>query len=1162
MENTDDDDDLKLVQASAGLIADLELALPKILWKQPKKGDPHRRVHTQVKQRDLDYAIRLLEPFQGEPQLLDARLNQLLPPIVEAFAESLQRERKPARGSNLDFESAACILLYTFCKVRGHKVISRFLNNEPRYLEPVLSRLEQVLAEREQRPGEWQTPYVLLLWLSHLLLTPFDLSTISNRPVDSDNLNELINFPPDLPPIVQRVLFVSLNFLPVSTKAQDAAAMLLLRLVIRSDMQKLRLADAVVSRALEVVQDDSLTTVYEKIGPLRFLAGVASAAELDHLIPRIYLASQRLIEGKPAIMSSAVAKKLVLKVFRNIAVLALRSTPSQGVLLDFVETSGAIETAIDHLLGSLGDGDTPVRYAAAKALSFIIIQLPSEMGHEVIQAILDSFKESMPHDRDKLDFRAVDALKWHGLTLALAHTLFKRCAIPAQIPEIVDVLVLASQFEQRTATGSSIGTNVRDAANFCIWSLSRRYTTEELLAVKNIKMRKGYASTTDMSVIQWLAIQLILSACLDPAGNIRRGSSAALQELVGRHPNHVHEGISLVQIVDYQAVGLRRRAMLDVANRAAPLHASYWTALLAAMFEWRGLGSSDVESRDAAAASLARLSGLQESSYDAVLMQVLRSIHDSVQSDPEYLHGVVQSLAYLLQRANAKDERAGEFKESSSKDFQRVLEVLLSVTRDFSLRMLRSELPSAIVQFLAAFCQQLAHSEREKVDSGFLEAIDTLTERMLTRFEEPILQAIPSLIAPLLMLKLKLGSPLGCLDVERLCSKVATDSSKSTMHGAGRAIALGALIGASHSALLSENVVKAIGTLSELTLAMNVDWRIVGIKALQLVVVSTSGFQDMDARILELIVKAVHHALNDYTIDERGDVGSLVRLQAIQCTSCLLAKSNAGSENSDVQILHADILRLSLEKLDRVRMAGARCRQEHLGSSTPATDVSSVSTEAYFLDTLRPLADVTSPSWQTRALLQGIISSSGISAEPLLQASRTALANILTSIPTTHLETILTLFTTTLQTLLADSNSTNLQHPALELLSFLLEVRIPQRLLSHPNGSSTTFKWRTLLSTVQKSHHKSNDIPKILACVRIYRSLAEIPTIRREVLKKLLGMLKTNPYPRVRVGVAEALFVVLEGGEEVLRGRDWAVPVKVHANVIGEMEGRYLAEDG
>lgn len=60
MESPDDDDDLKLVQASAGLLSDLEAALPKLLWKAPKSNSNIRRVHTQVKRRDLNYIIALV----------------------------------------------------------------------------------------------------------------------------------------------------------------------------------------------------------------------------------------------------------------------------------------------------------------------------------------------------------------------------------------------------------------------------------------------------------------------------------------------------------------------------------------------------------------------------------------------------------------------------------------------------------------------------------------------------------------------------------------------------------------------------------------------------------------------------------------------------------------------------------------------------------------------------------------------------------------------------------------------------------------------------------------------------------------------------------------------------------------------------------------------
>jgi hypothetical protein len=56
MEAQEDDDDLKLAKASAGLLSDLERDLPRILWKtKPSSG--HKRAHTQVKSRDLDRII-------------------------------------------------------------------------------------------------------------------------------------------------------------------------------------------------------------------------------------------------------------------------------------------------------------------------------------------------------------------------------------------------------------------------------------------------------------------------------------------------------------------------------------------------------------------------------------------------------------------------------------------------------------------------------------------------------------------------------------------------------------------------------------------------------------------------------------------------------------------------------------------------------------------------------------------------------------------------------------------------------------------------------------------------------------------------------------------------------------------------------------------------
>jgi hypothetical protein len=138
-------------------------------------------------------------------------------------------------------------------------------------------------------------------------------------------------------------------------------------------------------------------------------------------------------------------------------------------------------------------------------------------------------------------------------------------------------------------------------------------------------------------------------------------------------------------------------------------------------------------------------------------------------------------------------------------------------------------------------------------------------------------------------------------------------------------------------------------------------------------------------------------------------------------------------------------------------------------------------------------------------------------------------------------------FSDILKSMLIDNAN---MHPALELLAFLLDMQILQRL------AGTDFKWRNLLSTVQKSHHKSNDVPKILAALHVYRGLANILAIRDDVLKKLVSMLKTNPYPRVRSSIAETLYVVTHDPE--LKDKDWLRPSSQNIDVIEMLQKRYV----
>ncbi|KAL8678053.1 MAG: hypothetical protein Q9224_007145, partial [Gallowayella concinna] len=88
---------------------------------------------------------------------------------------------------------AICKILHILCKVRGPKVLARFFSNEPALLEPMLDAFElwdghttegQISGKKENLT--WEEKYVMLLWLSHLALTPFDLASISTSNVQTN----------------------------------------------------------------------------------------------------------------------------------------------------------------------------------------------------------------------------------------------------------------------------------------------------------------------------------------------------------------------------------------------------------------------------------------------------------------------------------------------------------------------------------------------------------------------------------------------------------------------------------------------------------------------------------------------------------------------------------------------------------------------------------------------------------------------------------------------------------------------------------------------------------------------------------------------------------------------------------------------------------------
>lgn len=1019
-----------------------------------------------------------IEPFQEDPQLLDTHLKNLLPPLVAAYLELLQpTSRRTTKKGRIPLSHAICFIVNLFCKVRGEKVIKGFLNNEPRYLEPVLHEFEMgrnfQTAEDEPLPQSivpWTERYVLLLWLSHLLLAPFPLATISAPQFSEETSTALgIELPAELPGIALRVLNICFQCLQSASKERTAAAKLLVTLCVRPDMQELNLLHLLVRWSLSFFANanENAADIHKCIGVLSFMSGLVASASGEEIGPFLrpaFEVCQRILsqENLVFLKSSAVARKLVIKTMRNIVLHCLQGKSRPEGL----DPMTALEEVIEVLLEAVGDGDTPVRYAASKALSIIALKLDTEMAEEVIEAILGSLNENVYWQGPKRNLSGVNSLRWHGLTLTLSHLLYRKAIPTHQLPDVLNALLLSLSFEQRSPTGGSIGTNVRDAACFGVWALSRRYPTDDLLAVHTSSIRAS-EHRPDMSVPQTLAIELVVVACLDPAGNIRRGSSAALQELIGRHPNTIHEGIPFVQAVDFHAVGLRQRAMCDVAGKAGQLHQLYWQALFEGLLGWRGTGSLDSDSRLFAAKSLGSLS---EGQKPAVVQQMTDRICDQLSSlrprEVEERQGLVAGLAALVSvRNHVEYTSEGLNRPATFIHLWHLFKQQLKLEdKSFTSPAMRPEYTaSSYCGFIASLAR--ATSKISKSDWVAAVPVDEITHVLnlcLARHEEAVLSAIPEAIGQSLVLLQDVKPGMAEVLIAGWLTKLENESSYSGLRCSGHVLALGSAYGAPTSASLETKFQLQQRILNTITFrctsAVAIEARTVALRALSTLLGTCREITKNDqspsaADANDRLKAALHIALNDYTVTERGDVGSLVRLEALNTVrtagEAKLFRDRADDTNDRI---YADLLRLSLEKLDKVRAQAATIIAE-VSITGHAKHISysfdDVSSRAYFRKALEAMQQAGS-NLTREAICQGLVSSAGMASESVVQNCREALLDFTATLPLLgNDEFTLVDFATCLVDLLKkELEDDRVLVPLLECWAFLFDMHVVHRLIS------------------------------------------------------------------------------------------------------------------
>ena len=248
-------------------------------------------------------------------------------------------------------------------------MIVRFFSTETRHLELLLSAIEagrgQEAVSRSDDPTqdtqsgksgpdtwEWEERYITLLWLSQLLLAPFDLASISSEDSESITPPEIVGFewPENVPGLTMRVVPLAVSYLSSSGKERDSAKVLLVRLAMRRDMQELGIFRALVRWSMASLRTaSSRQSTYYYIGVLSFMAGLLTSSvgttHMDPFLPHILEIMSAIWDDHPstdfryAIKISVVARKVMIKILRVVSAIALQrpdEQSSQDILQDTV----------------------------------------------------------------------------------------------------------------------------------------------------------------------------------------------------------------------------------------------------------------------------------------------------------------------------------------------------------------------------------------------------------------------------------------------------------------------------------------------------------------------------------------------------------------------------------------------------------------------------------------------------------------------------------------------------------------------------------------------------------------------------------------------------------------------------------------------------------
>lgn len=1148
-------------------------------WKLVKSLLDDIVSNQQVSDLSSVHKIRsIMDKYQQQGELLEPYLESIVSPLMQIIR---------TRTIELGFESdeileiikPICIIIYTLVTVCGYKAVIKFFPHQVSDLELAVSLLEKchgansVTSLRQESKGEMEAKCVMLLWLSILVLVPFDISSVDTSIASSNELGEL-----ELAPLVLRILKFSKDYLSNAGPMRTMAGLVLSKLISRPDMPMA--FTSFIEWTHEVLSSGTydFSSHFQLLGAVEALAAIFKAGGRKGLMGVVSTVwtDVSLLEKSGTAAHSPLLRKYLVKLTQRIGLTCLAprspawcyvgrtSSLGENVSLNVskradqcshdenidsvkpeesancledeaMDVPEIVEEIIEMLLAGLRDTDTVVRWSAAKGIGRITSRLTSALSDEVLSSILELFS---PGEGDG---------SWHGACLALAELARRGLLLPMSLPKVVPYVVKALHYDIRRGP-HSVGSHVRDAAAYVCWAFGRAYY--------HVDMRY---------VLEQLAPHLLTVACYDREVNCRRAAAAAFQENVGRQGNYPH-GIDIVNTADYFSLSSRVNSYLHVAVYIAQYKGYLYP--FAEELLHNKIGHWDKGLRELAGEALSALVKYDPEYFASFVLEKL--IPSTLSSDLCMRHGATLATAEIVLALHRFDYDLATEKQ------KQVAGVVPAIEKARLYRGKGGEIMrSAVSRFIE--CISSSHLLLpEKIKRSLL---DTLSENLRhpnSQIQNDAVKALEHFVRAYLVTTNNEGaSSITSKYLEQL-----TDQNVAVRRGS--AMALGVL----PYELLANRWRDVLLKLSSACMIENkpedrdAEARVNAVKGLILVLKTLTQERDCssiccgeDGMSLYHLIKnevmlSLFKALDDYSVDNRGDVGSWVREAAMEgletCTYILCIKDSKGKShgvesvserpNNDVadnnQVVSffdanlatnviGGIAKQAVEKMDKIREAAAKVLQrilynkaifipfipyrENLEEIVPnETDLKwGVPTFSY-----QRFVQLLWFSCYSRSVLSGLVISIGGLQDSLRKASISALLKYLQPVETEESNDRRTrehmLSADMLWVLQQYKKCDRVIVPTLKTIEILFSKKIFLDM-----EDQTPVFCASVLDSLAVELKGSKDFAKLYSGIAILGYIASLlETINARAFTHLLTLLG-HRYPKIRKASAEQVYIVL-----------------------------------